>query len=136
MNVLKALFWVVAVSFLLAGRNGVSTSFDSGPAADYLGPEAPAVRSSEAIVDKVVAVKGICKREEEICGVVGAVAHFSLRFIDQVLSQFLPGDTYQKLDAPKVPKKKRVFENQDDNPYLDHVNELLYSVGEELDDIG
>jgi len=136
MSIFKALFWVVAVSFLLAGRNGISSSFENGPASEYLGPDAPAVQSSETIVAKVSELRGICGREETICDVTGSIANFGLRFIDQVLAQFLSEDAYRQLDAPKKTGGERRNKDLPDFDFLDSVNELFYSAEEELEDIG
>ena len=103
MKILNGIFWIVAISFLLAGQSGGAHRFDQGPAADLFGPEAPAVQSSELVVDRVSEIKGVCKREEEVCGIVGAVAYFSLRLIDQVLSQFFDKKSLQEARRAKSP---------------------------------
>lgn len=136
MKIVKGLFWIVAVSLMLAGRPSVSASFADGPAADYLGPDAPSVQSSGQVLEAVAQLRGLCKRHEETCGVVGAIGTFSLRFVDQVLSELLPSSFYKKMDPPKVPKKARVFHNGSKDPFVDGANELLYNLGEELEDIG
>jgi hypothetical protein len=124
MRTLQALFWVVAVSFLLAGGNAIGSNYGDAPGAEYLGEESPAYASSKRVVASITKLKGLCNRHETACGYAGTVGTFSLEAVDAAMAL-----VYRAGDATVTPVSPEPGEAMLDD-------DLIFLDDEELGEVG
>lgn len=150
MRVVRALFWIVTVSLLLAGGNGISARYQEGPGARYVNEDSPAYHSAQRVVASVRQLNGWCDGGNEVreglCSTAATTGHVALEGIDRIMLTIVsldifagPGDPGQL--ALKVPGQTAQTTTEpvlSDVPatLMDDLKNLLYSDGEELEDIG
>lgn len=98
MRVLRALFWIVAVSLLLAGGTGFSSQFGEGPVAGYAGEDSPAYHSAERVVASVRQLDGWCDADgdvrAQICDTAATAGHMMLEAVDAVMIWVMSGEIF------------------------------------------
>lgn len=158
MRVVRALFWIVAVSLLLAGGNGFSARYADVPGARYVNEDSPAYHSAQRVVASVQQLNGWCAGDNDaqarICATAGKAGHMTLEGIDRLMAIFMSLDIFvadedtgqftlkseRQTEADTVvpvsaPISAHVF---DEAPVslIDDLQNLLYNDDEELDDFG
>lgn len=154
MRVARALFWIVAVSLLLAGGNGVSARYVDVPGARYVNEDSPAYHSAQRVVASVQQLNGWCAADNEarrrVCTTAGKAGHIALEGVDRLMAMFMSLEIFAAGDdagqlalksegkaqgEPLVPARAPLL---DEAPVslIDDLQNLLYSEEEELDDIG
>ena len=103
MRVLRALFWIVAVSLLLAGGTGFSGQFGEGPVAQYAGEDSPAYQSAERVVASVRQLQGWCEgagdAREQICDTAATAGHLTLDAVDTLMIWIMSREIFASSDA-------------------------------------
>lgn len=154
MRVARALFWIVAVSLLLAGGNGFSVHYTDGPGARYVNEDSPAYHSAQRVVASVQQLNGWCDGNNEartrLCATAGKAGHIALAGIDRLMVLFMSLDIFAESDDPgqfvmrSDGKEENDSAGPDTRPFVEEppvsliedLQNLLYNDDEELDDIG
>ena len=138
MLIVRALFWIVCVSLLLAGGNGLPAFYGDRPGSDYVNEASPAYNSAERVVASVSQLNGWCLSHEKICNVSSTAGHLTLRLVDGAarwtISQ-LASTTRKIADGENRAKAPGSGETAEASLF-DGITDLLYDENEELDDIG
>lgn len=154
MRVARALFWIIAVSLLLAGGNGFSARYADVPGARYVNEDSPAYHSAQRVVASVQQLNGWCAGDNEartrVCATAGKAGHMTLEGVDRLMVMFmsleifatgddadqfaLKGERKARMDAI-APATASLFEKAPVS-LIDDLQKLLYSDDEKLDDIG
>lgn len=138
MLIVRSLFWIVCVSLLLAGGNGLPAFYGDRPGSDYVNEASPAYRSAERVVASVSQLDGWCLSHEKVCDVSSTAGHLALRLVDGAarwtISQLAA--TTQRIAADENSEKAARSGETAGVSLLDGITDLLYDENEELDDIG
>jgi hypothetical protein len=142
MKVFPALFWIVTVSFLLAGGNGFSENYGKVPGSKYVGRDSPAYASSERVVASTQKLKGICSGGAQACRILAGLGRKGLEMVDAILTLGLdrwanasPNDRRDRSDTrPALIGRVGIAA---DDPLFEGINHLIYvDEDDEMEDIG
>lgn len=153
MLIFRALFWIIAVSLLLAGGNGVSGYYGDRPGSEYVDRDSPAYHSAARVVASVSQLNGWCLSHETACGAAGTTGHLGLELIDSSMKGLV---RWAASSEASTSERRVASQDHDDMtlqgqrtswgisapednveaPFFDGLTDLLYGEDEELDDIG
>ena len=157
MLIFRALFWIIAVSLLLAGGNGVSGYYGDRPGSEYVDRDSPAYHSATRVVASVSQLNGWCRSHETACAAASTAGQIGLELIDRSMKGVMrwaassEASTSERRVADQnhdddqndmSPQGRRTSwgmaapDNNAEAPFFDGLTDLLYGEDEELDDIG
>ena len=157
MLIFRALFWIIAVSLLLAGGNGVSGNYGDRPGSEYVDRDSPAYHSAARVVASVSQLNGWCLSHETACAAAGTTGQIGLELIDSSMKglvrwaasseastseQWVADQNHDDdqndmaLQGQRTSWEMSAPEDNVEAPFFDGLTDLLYGEDEELDDIG
>ncbi len=75
---LRSLFWIVAVAFLVSGNRDLTVEVD-GQSIPLFSENNPALETSDRVVESISQLRGFCGRYPGVCETGAVIGDFALR---------------------------------------------------------
>lgn len=83
---LRSLFWIVAVAFLLSGSRDVSFDVD-GETVPLFAADNPALETSDRVIDSISRLRGICVEYPAVCETGAAALDLGLKLTSSLIGK-------------------------------------------------
>lgn len=83
---LRSLFWIVAVAFLVSGNRDLTFEVD-GQSVPVFGESNPALETSDRVVESISQLRGFCGRYPSVCETGAMVGDVALRAATAITRQ-------------------------------------------------